>query len=230
LTLDFTRIPHANSLAFALLYTVVSVNDLPRTQDIFLLEHEVRGALMLLLPRRCVMNKLQVLSGLACVSVLLATGVFAEILGVQPGTSDNPKDNVPAKIQRDGGAFSPGDSGPGQRDDALVGMKKEKPESATRQELEQNVQDTHGGGAALAAEDLKDKSKNTLKKGVKSKEPREAAGASDTGNSGPKTDRQMFRQQNSDSTAQGQQLINEQPSEKQRPANRPASERGAGQK
>jgi hypothetical protein len=115
------------------------------------------------------MKKVQVLSGVACVSLVLATGAFAEILGVQPGTSDNPKDNVPAKIQRDGGAFSPGDSGPGQRDDALVGMKKEKPEPVTEQELEQNVEKNQGGGAALAAEDLKEKSMNKSKKSMNSK-------------------------------------------------------------
>ncbi len=46
------------------------------------------------------MNKMHILSGVACVSVFLATGAFAEILGVQPGTSDNPKDNVPKEIQR----------------------------------------------------------------------------------------------------------------------------------
>jgi hypothetical protein len=152
---------------------------LPLTQDIFLLEHEVHGVLMLLLPRRCVMNKIQVLSGVACVSVLLATGAFAEILGVQPGTSDNPKDNVPAKVQREGGAFNPGDSGPGQRDDALVGMKKEKPESVTKQQLEQNVEKTHGGGAALAAEDLNEKRMNTSKKDMKGKHHGTAAAIDD---------------------------------------------------
>ena len=115
------------------------------------------------------MKKVQVLSGVACVSLVQATRAFAEILGVQPGTSDNPKDNVPAKIQRDGGAFSPGDSGPGQRDDALVGMKKEKPEPVTEQELEQNVEMTQGGGAALAAEDIKEKSMNKSKKSMNSK-------------------------------------------------------------
>ena len=46
------------------------------------------------------MNTIRVLSGVACVSVFLATGAVAEILGVQPGTSNNPKDNVPAEIQR----------------------------------------------------------------------------------------------------------------------------------
>jgi hypothetical protein len=43
-------------------------------------------------------------------------------------------------------------------------MKTEKPEPVTRQELEQNVEKTEGGGAARAAEDLKEKSKNTSTK------------------------------------------------------------------
>ena len=72
----------------------------PLMQDIFLLQHELHCTLMLALQRRFAMNKVQVLSGVACVSLLLATGAFAEILGVQPGTSDNPKDNVPKEIQR----------------------------------------------------------------------------------------------------------------------------------
>ena len=71
-----------------------------------------------------------------------------QILGVQPETSNNPKDNVPAKVQRDGGAFSPGGSGPGQRDDTLVGMKKEKPEPVTQQDLERTVEKTHGGSGS----------------------------------------------------------------------------------
>ena len=53
------------------------------------------------------MNKLRILSGVACVSVFLATGAVAEILGVQPGTSANPKDNVPAEIQRNTDAPDP---------------------------------------------------------------------------------------------------------------------------
>lgn len=104
------------------------------------------------------MSKVRVLSGVACMSLCLATGAFAEILGVQPGTSDNPKDNVPKEIQREGGNFGSGGSGPGRRSDELVGMKKEKPESVTEQDLKQNVEKTHGGGAAVAAEDLKEKS------------------------------------------------------------------------
>lgn len=129
------------------------------------------------------MNKMQVWSGVACVSVFLATGVFAEILGVQPGTSSNAKDNVPKEIQRDntsgGEKFSSG-TGPGTRSDALAGgMEKEKPESVTRRELEENAKT--GGGAALAAEDLKEKSLNKSTKGMKSKH-RGTAGASAAGN------------------------------------------------
>jgi hypothetical protein len=113
---------------------------------------------MLLLQMGCVMNRVHILSGAACLSVLLATGAMAEILGVQPGTSDNPKDNVPKEIQRDGGTAGPGNSGPGTRSDELVGMKNEKSEPITLQALEQNVEKTQGGGAAIAAEDLKKES------------------------------------------------------------------------
>lgn len=177
------------------------------------------------------MNKVYVLSGVACVSVFLATGVLAEILGVQPGTSDNPKDNVPKEIQRgtaSGGAFGQDGSGPGTRSDALTGgMEKEKPEPVTRQELEHNAE--KGGGAALAAEDLNEKSKNTSKKDMKNKH-RRTTDASETGNDGPKKDPKMFQQQNSNTTAQGQQLINEQPMEKQQAANRPGSARGGSPK
>ena len=114
------------------------------------------------------MNKIRILAGVACVSMFLATGAFAEILGVQPGTSDNPKDNVPKEIQRGtpgGETFGKGGTGPGTRSKALTGMEKEKPEPVTRQELEQNAE--QGGGAALAAEDLNEKSKKTSNKDVK---------------------------------------------------------------
>lgn len=47
---------------------------------------------------------------------------------------------------------------------------------------------------------------------------------------GPKTNRKMFQQQNSDKSAQGQQLINEQPLDKQEAANRPGRERSGIQK
>lgn len=111
------------------------------------------------------MTKIHVLSGVACVSVFMATGAFAEILGVQPGTSSHSQDNVPKEIQRDntaGGEKFSGGSGPGTRSDALTrGMGKEKPEPVTRPELEQNAE--AGGGAALAADTLNEKSENTLK-------------------------------------------------------------------
>jgi hypothetical protein len=114
------------------------------------------------------MNKIHILTGVAAVSVFLATGAFAEILGVQPGTSGNPKDNVPQQIQRGtpgGETFGEGGTGPGTQSEALTGMEKEKPEPVTRQELEHNAE--QGGGAALGAEDLNEKSKNTAKKGMK---------------------------------------------------------------
>jgi len=178
------------------------------------------------------MNTIHVLSGIACVSVFLATGAVAEILGVQPGTSANPKDNVPAEIQRNndsGGKLGAGGgTGPGTRGDALTGgMEKEKSEPVTRQALERNAE--QGGGAALAAEDLKEKSSNTSKNGMKKKH-RGTAGARDSGNDGPKKDPKMFQQQRSDNTVQGQQLINKQPLEKQQAANRPGSERGGSPK
>ena len=170
------------------------------------------------------MNTIHVLSGVACVSVFLATGAVAEILGVQPGTSANPKDNVPTEIQRNndsGGKFgSAGGTGPGTRSDALTGgMEKEKPEPVTRQALEQNVEKTQGGGAALAAEDLNEKSTTTAKKGMKSTH-RGTVGTSATGDDGPKQNPKEFQQENSDKAVQGQGLVNAQPIEKQQPANR----------
>ncbi len=112
------------------------------------------------------MNRIHVLSGVACVSLLLATGAMAEILGVQPGTSANPKDNVPMEIQQDGATVSPSRSGPGTRSDELVGMKQEKLKPVTLQDLEQNVEKTQGGGAAIAAEDLKKESLVTSDKDI----------------------------------------------------------------
>ena len=103
------------------------------------------------------MNKMQVLNGAFCMSLLVVSGALAEIAGVQPGTSGNPKDNVPKEIQRgtaSGGTFGSGGSGPGSRNDELTDMKKEKPESVTQQQLKQNVEKTDGGGAAIAAEQL----------------------------------------------------------------------------
>lgn len=165
------------------------------------------------------MNKLGVLGALG-VSLILTSGALAEILGGQPGTSNNPKDNVPKEIQRGtpaGEPFGPGGSGPGNRSNALAGgMEKEKPEPVTQQALEQNAE--QGGGAATAAEVLKEESIDKSKKPMTSKS---------RGTDGPKTDRRMAQQQESENSVQGQDLINKQPMDKQQPANRPASERGA---
>lgn len=172
------------------------------------------------------MNHLHVAGGVVCASLLLATRAYAEILGGEPGTSSNPKDNVPKEIQRStpgGGTFGPGGSGPGTRSDELVGMKKEKPEPVTLDDLKKNVEKTHGGGSAIAAEKLKEESIQ----GAKNKKTRRQNGAADSPSSdGPKKDPQTFRQLNSDKSVQGQELVNGQPMDKQQPANRPASERG----
>ena len=167
------------------------------------------------------MNHLHVMGSVVCASLLFATGAYAEILGGEPGTSSNPKDNVPKEIQRStpgGGTFGPGGSGPGTRSDELVGMKKEKSEPVTLDDLKKNVEKTHGGGSAIAAEKLKEDSLQGAKTD---------SGTSATGSDGPKKDPQAFRQLNSDKTVQGQDLVNGQPMDKQQPANRPASERGA---
>jgi hypothetical protein len=133
------------------------------------------------------MNKIHIVSGVACVSVLLATGAFAEILGVQPGTSTNPKDNVPTEIQREGvsgGDTFPGGSGPGTRGNALTGgLEKEKPQPVTRQQLEQNAE--QGGGAAMAAEELKEKSvEQNVHQSQKTKkgQPHKSTSAHEAGN------------------------------------------------
>jgi len=150
------------------------------------------------------MNKIHVVSSVACVSVFLATGAFAEILGVQPGTSKNPKDNVPTEIQRDdvsGGDTFPGGSGPGTRGNALTGgMEKEKSQPVTRLQLERNAEP--GGGAAMAAEELKEKNKTAAKKEKKSKQR-------ETGNDGPKKDPKMFQQESSANRVQSQTPIHE---------------------
>ncbi len=167
------------------------------------------------------MSKMHVVSGFACMTVLLATGAWAEIEGVQPGTSSNPKDNVPKEIQRDDVSgrdkFSSG-SGPGTRGDALVGEAKEDPKSVTRRALEQNAES--GGGAATAAEMLNEKSDHKTKKAMK----RKHAASADKST----TDKKTAEQLGSDPSVQGQRMINEQSMGKQQPANRPASERGAG--
>lgn len=168
------------------------------------------------------MKNLYVLSGVACFTVLLTTGAFAEIVGEQPGTSKNPADNVPAEIQRSdpsGEAFGSGGTGPGTRGKALTGgQEKEKPDHDTRREVEKNAK-YEGGGAAIAAENLNEKDKHTSKKVMKHKQ-RKAAAASDVGNDGPKQNPKEFQQERSDKAVQGQGLVNAQPMEKQQPANR----------
>jgi len=154
------------------------------------------------------------LSGLICLTLFVDNGVSAEILGQQPGTSKDPKDNVPKEIQRSAlgeSEYPPGSSGPGTRGDELVGMRKEKPDPVTQQELEQNVEKTHGGGAAVAAEVLEEKQLYESKDGPKPKD----GGDKDSSMQAPKNDPQGFRDLNSDKSAQGQDLINKQPMRKQ---------------
>lgn len=127
------------------------------------------------------MNPIKIIVGAAGLSLLLGTGVFAEMVGGEPGTSSNPKDNVPDKIQRSepylyGDKEFKDGSGPGDRSDELVGMKKEVPDPVTEQELEQNVEKTHGGGAAVAAEELHEKSKSQSHKGISSQSSKKGAG------------------------------------------------------
>jgi hypothetical protein len=163
------------------------------------------------------MNTVHVLSGVVGASLLLATGAFADILGVEPGTSSNPKDNVPKEIQRStpsGETFGPGSSGPGTRSDELTGMKKEKPESDTQQKLEQNAEKTHEGGAAVAAEALKEKEMNKSDNGMKS-EGGETAATPDAGSDGPRKDPKLFQQLSPDKGAQSQDVIKKQPIAKQ---------------
>lgn len=171
------------------------------------------------------MNYLSVVAGVICGGSLLVTGAYAEILGEQPGTSSNPKDNVPKEIQRStpgGGTFGPGGSGPGTRSDELVGMKKEKAEPVTLEDLKKDVEKTHGGPSAVAAEKLKEQSLHEAEADGKANQRNTAPGKD-----APRKDPQAFRQLNSDPSLQGQALVNEQSMDKQQPANRPARERGA---
>ncbi len=111
------------------------------------------------------MNVCKILGGVACVSLLLGTGALAEIVGGEPGTSNNPKDNVPTEIQRStpsGGDFGKSGSGPGDRSDALSGMEKEKA-VGLNEGLDKNAEKTHEGGAAVAAEELKEKGEQSHK-------------------------------------------------------------------
>ncbi len=162
--------------------------------------------------RRVVVNYRYGVGGVVCASLVFATAAYAEILGKEPGTSSNPKDNVPKKIQRStpgGGTFGVGGSGPGTRSDDLVDMKKEKPEPVTLDDMEKNVEKTHGGDSAMAAEKLKEKSMQSVNTDKMQKRSREL---------------------HSDKTVQGQDLVNGQPMDKQQPANRCAAERGASHK
>ncbi len=100
------------------------------------------------------MSNVRILRAVACVSLLWVTGALAEVQGIQSGTSGEPKDHVPKEIQREGGNFGPDGSGPGSRSDELVGMKKEVSDPVTESTLDQNVEETEGGGAAVAAKKL----------------------------------------------------------------------------
>lgn len=108
------------------------------------------------------MYTFKVLAVVLGLSVLLGTGALAEILGGEQGTSFNPKDNVPEKIQRSDPYLSGDDSsygsGPGSRGEKLTGLKHEKPVKEDLEALEKKVQKTHAGAAAMAAEELKLKS------------------------------------------------------------------------
>jgi len=122
------------------------------------------------LTRRSAMNIMKITFGVLGISILLGTGAFAEIQGGEPGTSKNPKNNVPEAIQRSTPSGfdedSQRDSGPGERSDALTGMKHEKPVKEGHAELERNVNKTQGGAAAMAAEELKMKSHKKTQKSI----------------------------------------------------------------
>jgi hypothetical protein len=103
-----------------------------------------------------------------CLSMVPVTTARADVVGKEPGTSPNPEDNVLKNIQRSAlgeSAYPTGSSGPGTRSDELVGMDKEKPEPITQKQLEQNVEKTHGGGAAVAAEELHEKNDSKPQQG-----------------------------------------------------------------
>ncbi len=86
------------------------------------------------------MNKRQVLIGVFGVSLLLGSGALAESVGVQPAASEHPKGHMPTEAQTDM--------------KNQTEMKKETSDSASQQQLKQNVEKTDGGGAAIAAEQL----------------------------------------------------------------------------
>jgi hypothetical protein len=123
------------------------------------------------------MNAFKILVGMFGVSLLLGTGAFAEMKGGEPGTSNNPADNVPDQIQRSspsGEESLPGGSGPGDRSDALTDMGNEKAVKKGHAELEKNVNKTEGGGAAMAAEELQQRSTEKSKKGISAQSSKEA--------------------------------------------------------
>lgn len=114
------------------------------------------------------MNVFKVLGSVVGLSLLLGTGAFAEIMEGEPGTSKNPKDNVPEQIQRSnpsGFDEGPG-SGPGERSDALTGLEHEKPMTEDHEALQENVDKTNAGGAAMAAEELEQKSREKSQKDI----------------------------------------------------------------
>lgn len=122
------------------------------------------------------MNAWKFLAGVFGLSLVIGTGAFAEIMGGEPGTSKNPKDNVPKEIQRSTPSAEnfPGGSGPGERGDALTGLKQEKAVNEGLPELEKNVEKTDAGGAAMAAEELELRSKEQSHKGISSQSSEKA--------------------------------------------------------
>jgi len=120
------------------------------------------------------MYPLKVLAMVIGLSLVLGTGALAEILGGEPGTSKNPKANVPEQIQRESDSLyedSPS-SGPGERSNALTGLKHEKPVTEDHEALQENVDKTHGGGAAMAVEELEQRSREKSHKGISTQSPR----------------------------------------------------------
>ncbi|MCA9471933.1 MAG: hypothetical protein MRJ96_13595 [Nitrospirales bacterium] len=117
------------------------------------------------------MKVFRVFVGIAGLSLLFSTGVFAEIEGGEPGTSMNPDDNIPSSIQRSTPSGSDegtgmGESGPGERSGALTDLGKEVPVNEDINALEKNVEKTHGGAAAMAAEELEQKRLENSRKGI----------------------------------------------------------------
>lgn len=117
------------------------------------------------------MKMIAILSGIACLSVVLATGTFAEMKGGESGTSTKPEGNVPEKIQRSapsGEESLPGGSGPGTRSEELTGMEDVEAGKKGHAKSGENVDETHGGKAAEAAEELQEENMKKSKKGISS--------------------------------------------------------------